>query len=344
LDLVSFLNSHNWPGKIVKTELNGGGNYVQLNFPDTDSSHFLKIKNPNELAPNSTIVTSTCLGCTDFGSVKMENGKSVNLGDPDSVIDSKLIELKFNNQMSPYELANLIEIPKVIQNVLSTGNNIDKIVINMPGTSYYFYLIEAFENAYITKEQIIKYFDYVDMRDKKIGEALKRRISRITNGQTMVEIKSNLDQSIRDLIREYILSGMKDSNFPSVLAGSVNSKVYQAIISGKNNLGYKDLAHADYSSVYLDEINENRGQVLAIENFGEERTLSVCKKLASELNLDHNKLSGLFIQPKLVPDYSTNNSIDSRLKNSNLYFLEQPDKLSISNIKQILKFYRGQSI
>jgi hypothetical protein len=317
----------------IETQINGGGNYTKGIFLGGQSS-FIKIRNVKEtkVSDKATIVTGTCLGSVNFATAQTETGESIQLSNPENKINSKIESFTFNEKMSIYEIANILEITGLINNITLANPSFDKVVINMPGGSYYLYMMEAFENGFATKDQVFEYFDQVDLKESKLTNSIKNRIQ----SKIKVDVISYLNKPIKLKIRAYVNSGTVKENFPKELAGILESSNFKAILP-QQKITYKDLINGDYTSVYLDQMKGGKS-VVAVENIAEENLLKKTLEKATELGLETDNLTGLYILPKVIPKFDAE-SVMANNKN-NLYFLPQDGKLTISNIKKILKFYK----
>jgi hypothetical protein len=156
--------------------------------------------------------------------------------------------------------------------------------------------MEALEKGFVSSDQALEYFEQVDKKEAKLKNAIIKRIA--NKASLEINMVSYLDESIKQKIKEYVNAKTIKSDFPQELAAMLKSPIFQSILPKNQNITYSDLIFGDYTSVYLDQLGKS---VVAVENIAEENLLKKTLEKATELGLETNNLTGLYIMPKNKP-------------------------------------------
>ena len=311
--------------------------YTECVMPDTNRAFFLKVANiaEGEIPPKSTIFTGSCIGSIGFANAVTESGRKLSLTKRSHEIDEKITDLQFDESMSVYEIANIIESSSLISSMIIGNSNFDKVVINLPSGNYYLYILEAFESGFLSSEQILEYFDKVDEKEKILLNAFTKRIKKQCGRDIQIESESNIDSVIKSKIRSYVnSSNVSQLGFICELKESLKSPILVRIIESTDVYSYQDLLNVDYVSLYLDR----QESTVFVENHDEQFLLSNTKKLAKKLKFKIQNLhSAIYIFPRVVAniEFSADNSFKNKLYNAE-------GKLKLSVFKDILRFYRRE--
>jgi hypothetical protein len=236
--------------------------------------------------------------------------------------------------MSVYEISNIIEITNLINAISESNPELKSVTINSPGGGYYLYPLEYYIQGFISPEQLLEYFDFIDQKEFSLFESLSKRIKK----PIKVNIQTCLGLDFKKKIRHYVstINYPDNSSLIKAICESIQDPIYKKLLLDFNSITLQNLANIDYMTTYLKQANGT----LIVENYLEDFILRKALKIAKKQSLDTKKLKGgVYIFPRVVANliYGSDNSI----KNS-LY--EAEGKLDISTIKEIIRFYRAELI
>jgi hypothetical protein len=317
-------------------EYNVISRYIECILPNSHQSHFLRIRNSQKtkIPPGSSIFTGSCLGSIEFANAITTEGRKISLTKRTDSIAEKIVDIQFHGNMSVYEIATIVESSSLISSMINSNPNFEKVIINLPSGNYYLYVLEAFENGFLSSSQVLEYFEKIDTKEKVILNSLQKRITKQSSRDVLLETQSNIDDSVKIKIKKYVADNNPTQlGFVDELKKSLTSQVFKEIIKSQDISTYYDFLNNDYISLYL----ERTAPTVFVENYIEEFLLSKAKDLAKVLKIDITNIhSAIYIFPRLVANIEFIG--DNSFRNS-LYLAE--GKLKLSTFKEILRFYRN---
>lgn len=203
----------------------------------------------------------------------------------DTLIDSGEVieEIAIDQRIHPNEIDSILKLLPVINRFA------DKfpVTLHLPRIEYYFYALELYKAGAMTKDALITWFGAVEARCEKVISMIDNRIK---GDYILGEPLSSLGS---------VLKNNPDITLDEVFGILSKDPLWLNLLSQKPPETFTELGFLSYAYEYL-SLLEKGGQVLAIEDPGEERILFQVKKHMKKTLSHEATLIALYVHPAAV--------------------------------------------
>jgi hypothetical protein len=233
-----------------------------------------RLEPPDEI----NILTDTCLFSASTATATLDDGEVVSLVAPRTEISCRVRELHISDRMCFYEMDSIVRLTDLIASMRDGNKAYRKVFVAMPTVEYYFYLMNAYNKGFITKEMMDEWIGQVDRQSGRIVRAIGKRIGLGTDN---CQPLGSVERYVKDCV-----SGGAPVDFGKVKDMLSRSGLWREVILHTKPKEWKDLNYTNYVVAVLEcalsSQNRNRLTVY-VENPSEQRILRNAAKIAKQL-------------------------------------------------------------
>ncbi len=285
------------------------------------------------------LVTGLCLFSKCMASAITEDDETESLVLSSSPITKRVSHIEVNKNPSLYELVSVAQLASLILDI--ADNNKVSVHFSIPRVEYYFYILDAVKDGYMSKEQASEWFKCVDERHATVESMLVNTICKVNSEVNFV----HWDPLAK--LGDYIANSVEECKQPDIdealdiLADGDNDSIWRSaavketIMAGKSP--WIALADVSWTIPYM-EIGTGDKLGLAVETYDEQRLLtdaaSLSKKILAEMNVEKKlKMAAIYSHPSVatITDDGGNN-----LKYNPRLYRSDVDVTDPSEIREVI--------
>jgi hypothetical protein len=200
-------------------------------------------------------------------------------------------------KLSLYELENAVRLPWLIADMIALlplRRQLVAVTIDVPRVQYYLYLLDAFYEGLLSPELVIRWFELVDERNRRVTELLRRRL-RIALAQARPAHRVFVRRAANMALLEPLIKGSIRSGVPFAVgqmaaALSMDDPLWRLVLRVRSPASYRDLVNLSYVVEQLRGALARRGDrrqlMIAVDSPGETRTYSQTREVVAALSAD----------------------------------------------------------
>ncbi|MDD4990044.1 MAG: hypothetical protein PHW31_01915 [Candidatus Pacebacteria bacterium] len=282
-------------------------------------------------------VSGPCLFTCGAAKAILADGSRTSLCMPGTGVTQKIVNMEIDNRLTTYEMESVCRLAKFLS-LHARGTKIQSKIVNLnvPKVEYYFYLLDAFQNNLISKDQILKWFSEVDIRSDVVRQLYKKKIKKYFGGSINIE-----DLNLLDGAEGYVKSEIQADKHPKlsviseIVTNTDDSGLARKVLSQKPPENFADMNFACYSLAEM--IAGLDGVAVVIENPSERRIAVEASRVVKELNLP-SQILGIYPMER-VHERGVGNLYFSEVDS-----LDEPDQVRVRKHLAIQGLYRKTKI
>lgn len=304
-----------------------GGRYIC--YEGNNTNYWLKIRGVDNITNNVTnlrIVSGPCLFSSSTAQAEISTNVYQSLTDPSEIITSEIKSINTQKEITIYEAEAIERLARTIGEFVGNSDLPTSVVMNVPRTEYYLYILDAIQQGRIAVDLAEEWFNTVNERSDRIKRLFTRRIQQYSNKDITINYGNILDQ-VGEYIRSCVVEGYTPSIDELLQLITNENPVAMKIVQEIQPQDYQALNYVGY--VYEEIVNGLNGNTaIAIENPTEERIYAQAEAISKKLGLNMQTFA-VYPFPKVI---------NLEAPQGNLYFYKE--KATISSVKKVLRQYR----